>query len=278
MAHSEKRTAQAAGGVQFPVGRSGWTVGQSVAAAVIVIMVVSYFAGGFLSDGIRDAIIAYVLVPLGKAKPHTVYQIGHVMEGFEEMAVYWAGIFLIYFKAKKALGFDGAAVKVMRAVKARDVWSAYPDVRYAGFLLLLCFVNNFFMLAAPTFPGRATFSSSMMVIAAVLAVLRIPAVCAAFDGSAGRILRIGGSAVGLFIAIAAVVISWAITRENDWRIAYIARHAGRGAVLEIEPITIKNRALRHVFYKEFELGRDRDYMMNRFYGIKDVVLVGEKKK
>ena len=264
--------------MQFPVGRSGWTVGQSVAAAVIVIMVVSYFAGGFLSDGIRDAIIAYVLVPLGKAKPHTVYQIGHVMEGFEEMAVYWAGIFLIYFKAKKALGFDGAAVKVMRAVKARDVWSAYPDVRYAGFLLLLCFVNNFFMLAAPTFPGRATFSSSMMVIAAVLAVLRIPAVCAAFDGSAGRILRIGGSAVGLFIAIAAVVISWAITRENDWRIAYIARHAGRGAVLEIEPITIKNRALRHVFYKEFELGRDRDYMMNRFYGIKDVVLVGEKKK
>ena len=113
----------------------------------------------------------------------------------------------------------------------------------------MAFINNFFILAAPTFPARATFSSSLMVMAAALAVIRIPAVKEALAGHAGRTLKIGG-----------------------------ASHAGSGKVLEIEPIRIKNRALRHVFYKEFELGRDRDYMMNRYYGIKDVKLIGETKK
>ena len=115
-------------------------------------------------------------------------------------------------------------------------------------------------------------------MAAALAVIRIPAVKEALAGHAGRTLKIGGGAVALFIAAATVVVSVAITRENDARIAYIASHAGSGKVLEIEPIRIKNRALRHVFYKEFELGRDRDYMMNRYYGIKDVKLIGETKK
>ena len=266
-------------GETIPEGKSGFTAGQGIAAALILLMAVSYFAGGFLGDSIRDCIINYVLEPLGKAKPKTVYQISHVMEGFEEMAVYWAGIFLIYFKAKKELGFDKAAVKKLnRAVKARDLWDTYPEVRYAGCLIAMAFINNFFILAAPTFPARATFSSSLMVMAAALAVLRVPAVQKAFAGHAGRTLKIGGGAVALFIAAATVVVSVAITRENDTRIAYIASHAGSGKVLEIEPIRIKNRALRHVFYKEFELGRDRDYMMNRYYGIKDVKLIGETKK
>ena len=184
-----KKERLAEKGETLPEGKSGLTAGQGIAAALILLMTVSYFAGGFLGDSIRDCIINYVLEPLGKAKPKTVYQISHVMEGFEEMAVYWAGIFLIYFKAKKELGFDKAAV-------------TYPEVRYAGCLIAMAFINNFFILAAPTFPARATFSSSLMVMAAALAVLRIPAVQKAFAGHVGRTLKIGGGAVALFIAAA----------------------------------------------------------------------------
>ena len=261
-------------GEVLPAGTSGLTAGQLLAVVLIVLLVISYFAGGLISTGLRDAIVAYVLAPLGKDTPKTIYQISHVMEGFEEMAIYWAGIFFIYFKVQKALGFDKAAVRQLnRKVRAREVWQAYPEVRYAGFLILLCFVNNFWILAAPTFPARATFSSALMMMGSAIAVLRIPVVEQALSGSAGRVLCLGGTAVGLFIAVAAVVVSWAIARENDWRIAYIAERAGSQAIVELPPIEIKNRALRHVFYKEFEIGRDRDYMMNRYYGIKDIKLV-----
>lgn len=263
-------------GEELPRSAGAFSVWQAVPLVLILLLAASYFAGGVISDVLRDGIIAGVLVPLHLDKPHTVYQISHVMEGFEEMAVYWAGVFFVYFQARRVLGFSGPFIRALnREIRARDVWQAYPSVRYAGCLIALCFVNNFFMLAAPTFPARATFSSSMMVMAAALALLRMPEVQTALSGGARRILCAGGAAMALFIAAAAVTVSWAITRENDWRIAYIAGRAGSGAVVELPPIEIKNRALRHVFYKEFELGRDRDYMMNRYYGIKDVKLLGE---
>lgn len=258
-------------------GQSGFTAGQLLAVVLIVVLVISYFAGGFISTELRDAIVVYVLAPLGKDTPKTIYQISHVMEGFEEMAIYWASIFFIYFKAKKALGFDNLTIRQLnREVRAREIWVAYPEVRYAGFLILLCFVNNFWILAAPTFPARATFSSALMMMGAAIATVRIPVVEQELSGYAGRVLCIGGAAVGLFIAVATIIVSWAITQENDWRIAYIAERAGSNAVVELPPIEIKNRALRHVFYKEFEIGRDRDYMMNRYYGIKDVKLIKTK--
>lgn len=261
-------------GESLPRAAGPFSLWQALPLALILVLAASYFSGGAISALLRDSIIAGVLVPLHLDKPHTVYQISHVMEGFEEMAVYWAGVFFVYFQARRVLGFSGAFIRSLnRKITARDVWRAYPAVRYAGFLIALCFVNNFFMLAAPTFPARAAFSSSLMVMAAALALLRMPEVQAALSGGAGRILCAGGAAIALFIAAAAVTISWAITRENDWRIAYIAERAGSGAVVELPPIEIKNRALRHVFYKEFELGRDRDYMMNRYYGIKDVKLI-----
>jgi len=149
-------------------------------------------------------------------------------------------------------------------------------VRYAGFLLALSLVNNLFILAAPTFPARATFSSAMMLLAAALALSREEAVKERLVAGAGRALKAGGLAVSLFLAAATVIISYAITVENDKRIAIIQSHAGSGEIVRLEPIEIKNRALRHVFYKEFELGRDRHFMVSQYYGIKDVELVEKK--
>ena len=257
-------------GETLPEGKSGFTAGQGIAAALILLMAVSYFAGGFLGDSIRDCIINYVLEPLGKAKPKTVYQISHVMEGFEEMAVYWAGIFLIYFKAKKELGFDKAAVKKLnRAVKARDLWDTYPEVRYAGCLIAMAFINNFFILAAPTFPARATFSSSLMVMAAALAVLRVPAVQKAFAGHAGRTLKIGGGAVALFIAAATVIFAVQLKAENDLRLSRLEEKAGSGEILQFPPMETTQRALRHIFFTDYGNGVTKGGI-SRYYGIKTI--------
>ena len=256
-----------------PKAQAGMTAGQWAAVGVLGLLTVSYFSGGFIGDGLRDLIINGVLEPMGKAKPKTIYQITHVMEGFEEMAIYWAGIFFIYFKAKKALGLDKAFIREMnRNVSAKDVWKAYPAVRYAGALIVLALFNNFVMIAAPTFPARATFSSSLMVMAAALAVLRIPVVQEAFAGHAGKVLRIGGGAVALFIAAATVWISYGVTVENDARIAYIETKKNTGEVVWVPPMGRENRALRHVFYKEFreEKPLDRGSGVAKFYGVKEI--------
>lgn len=256
-------------GMQEEVG-SLFTIGQGITLALMGILVISYFAGGWIGAGIRDFLIAHVMVPLHLDKPKTLYLFSNVMSGLEEMAVFWVSIFLIYSLAKKALGFDTHSIHRMnQTVKARDIWRAYPEVRFAAVLIVLCFFNNFVMIAAPTFPARATFSSVFLFLMAVLTVLRIPAVQQAFSGRAGRILRIGGAAVGGFLAVSALLISVQVTEENDARIAYIASRQGTGEVVQFPPMETRTRALRHVFFVDFDNGITKRGVCN-FYGIKDI--------
>ena len=229
--------------------------GEIVTVGLILLFALSYFAGGFLGDGIRDLIISGVLEPLGKAKPKTIYQITHVMEGFEEMAVFWAGIFFIYFRAKKSLGLDKRFLRrVNQAVRARDVWTAFPEVRFAGAMIILCLFNNFVMIAAPTFPGRATFSSSLMVMAAALAVLRVPAV---------------QKALALFIAAATIVFAVQLKAENDLRLSWLEGKAGSGEILQFPPMETTHRALRHIFFTDYGNGITKGGI-SRYYGIKTI--------
>ncbi len=268
-----KRKLLADRGVLLPPGKPGVTLGEGAALAAIIILMISYAAGGFIGSAIRDGLIAGVLVPLGKAEPKVVYQFSHVMAGFEEMTIYLAGVVLVYTMAGHALGFSWDAVKKMNGtIKARDVWGAWPEVRYAGFLIALCFINNGFMIAAPTFPARAAFSSSLMIAAAALSVLRIPAVQEALAGKAGRILRAGGIAAGLFLAAAALMISVRVTVENDFRVDRIATEAGSGAVVAFPPMQTTQRALRHVFFVDFDNGITKRGICN-YYGVKDIQVV-----
>ncbi len=186
------------------------------------------------------------------------------------MAIFWAGIFLIYSMAKKALGLDSRSIRRLnQEVWAKDVWAAFPEVRFAGCMIALCFFNNFVMIAAPTFPARATFSSVCMFLAGVVAVLRIPVVQEVMEGTAGRILRIGGGAVGGFLAAAALLISIQVTEENDARIAYMAERQGSGEILQLPPMETETRALRHVFFVDFGNGVTKGGLC-RYYGIKDI--------
>lgn len=261
---------------RWNTGRLHFGMAQGVIIALILLLIISYFEDGFIGKSICDLLITGVLTPLHLDRPKTIYQITHVMQGFEEMAIYWASIFFIYFQSTKALGLTKIMVRTLnRKFSARDVWQAYPEIHYSGALIFLCFLNNFWIIAAPTFPARATFSSSLMFMAAVLAALRIPEIKQMLQEDARKILCIGGSAVGVFIAAATIMISSTVQQQHNQRVAYIAAQAGSGAIVHVPPIEVKSLALRHFFYKEFQEGRRLNGLMWKYFGVRKIVYEGE---
>ena len=248
-------------------------VGEGVLLAALALVLVSYFSGGWLAEGIRDFLVAHVLTPLHVTRPKTIAQFANVMAGFEEMVIYLGGICFIYGLAKRAMGITSAEIRALkRDVPLRAVWAAYPQVRYAGALFMLALFNNFVMIAAPTFPVRATFSSVCLILVGTLAVLDMPVVREMMHSRMGQVLRIGGGAVALFLAVSAVIVSYTMTEEQAVRIAYIESKAGSQAVVELPPIAMKNRALRHVFFADFGNGVTKGGLC-KYYGIKDIVIV-----
>ena len=258
-------------GMAFYKGHLSFSFGQGLVLAFIALLMVSYFTGGWLAGGLRDFLIQYVLVPLHQTRPKTIGLFTNVMSGFEEMVIYLLGIFFLYSLVKQALGIDKEAIRLLgREVKAKDVWRAFPEVRYAGALFAMAFFNNFVMIAAPTFPVRATFSSVCMILVGTLALLREANVQEILTtGRVANILRGGMLLAGLFTAGAALTISYTLTQENDRRIDYIASRAGSGDIITLPPIQLKNRALRHVFFVDFDNGVTKGGLC-KYYGVKDI--------
>lgn len=261
-------------GIALYKGKASFSIGQGLVLAFIAVLMASYFTGGWLAGAIRDFLIQAVLVPLHQTRPKTIELFTNVMNGFEEMVIYLLGIFFLYSLVKQALGIDKEAIRtVNREVKAKDVWRAFPSVRYAGALFALAFFNNFVMIAAPTFPVRATFSSVCMILVGTLALLREPDVQEILaKGRAAKILRGGALLAGLFTAMAALTISYTLTAENDKRIDYIASRASSGDVITLPPIQLKNRALRHVFFVDFDNGVTKGGLC-KYYGVKDIKVI-----
>ena len=248
-------------------------IGQGVLLVLLAVVLVSYFSGGWLAEGLRDFLVAHVLTPLHVTRPKTIAQFGNVMAGFEEMVLYLGGICIVYSLAKRAMGLSGKAIKVLnQKVSARQVWAAYPAVQYASVLFVLALFNNFVMIAAPTFPVRATFSSVCLILVGTLAVLDMPEVRDMMKSPMGRVLRLGGGAIGLFLAVSAVIVSYTMTQEQAVRIAYIESKAGSQEVVELPPIAMKNRAMRHVFFVDFGNGVTKGGLCH-YYGIKDIRIV-----
>lgn len=261
-------------GIALYKGHLSFSFGQGLVLAFIALLMVSYFTGGWLAGGLRDFFIQYVLVPLHQTRPKTIGLFTNVMSGFEEMVIYLLGIFFLYSLVKQALGIDKEAIRLLgREVKAKDVWRAFPEIRYAGALFAMAFFNNFVMIAAPTFPVRATFSSVCMILVGTLALLREANVQEILTtGRVANILRGGMLLAGLFTAGAALTISYTLTQENDRRIDYIASRAGSGDTITLPPIQLKNRALRHVFFVDFDNGVTKGGLC-KYYGVKDIQII-----
>ena len=234
-----------------------------------LILIVSYFAGGIVAKFLRDTIIFLILTPLGFANEKVVERFSHVMDGFEEMAIYWLIVFLIFVALKKFLGISKKSMeRVNKKISASDVLKNFPQIQFSLFLFALAIFNNFIMVAAPHFPARATFSSVAMILVGTIAILRLKPVSEKFSEQV--ILKFGSLLLGGFTIISALVITNNLRAENDLRIEKVKNAAEVGEeIVTMSPIEIKNRALRHVFFSDFDNGVTKDGVC-KFFGVKDI--------
>ena len=198
------------------------------------------------------------------------------MAGFEEMMIYWMSIFFVYSLLKQALGLQKQRLHCLKGrLRARDLWTAYPVIRYSAAMFGLALFNNFVMIAAPSFPARATFSAVIMILIGTIALLRDSTIQKALfaNRQAAHTLQFGGLAIVLFIAAASLTVMHTLRIENDARIALVQEAASRPNAQEVivtmPPIELKNRALRHIFFEDFDNGVTKGGLC-RYYGIKDI--------
>ena len=254
-----------------PVERT--RAGTLVLAAVLALLVLSYFTGGWIAGTLRDVIIGGVLTPLGQTKPLTIHLFTNLMNGFEEMAIYWFAILLFYARIKQQLVLTAAAVRAAaECVPLSAVLRRHPTARYAAFLMGLAICNNLVMLAAPTFPGRATFSSSAMLVAAALALLGDSAVMTALGTPARRTLCTAALLLFAYTGTAALLITQEMHAADAERIAQIENARARGeTVVHFPRIERTNRALRHVYYEDWDNNVTKEGAME-YFGLTDVVV------
>ena len=238
---------------------------------ILLVSIVSFFTTGFFWQAIEAAVVHGVFLPLGLTDPALHDRFNNTMQGFEEALIYLAGVAYVYFVSVHTLGVSKMHIRGLKEnVSWRTLAEDYPVLRYAAFLITLCFFDNLIMVGAPSFPGRALFSSSVMLILGVMVVLRIPEVREPLIVlREGRIWRIGGACVVGFIVAATMVVLHDIWREDSLRLAYIALEADAGEKAVFVPyseIPERRRILRHIAYDDFDTGLTRDPVSD-YYGL-----------
>ncbi|MBR5913489.1 MAG: hypothetical protein IKZ58_03935 [Selenomonadaceae bacterium] len=231
---------------------------------VTIIFTISYFFDSLITTTISNFFVNHIFPALDTSEKF-IERFENFMSKSEEMIIYWLIIILIYLPLRRALG-----VKKFGIV---DALKNFAEVRYATILFLLAIFNNLVMIFAPTFPARSTFSSVVMILIGIVAVIRLPLVREKFSvPSVARILKLGALSIGGFTIIAALFITYTLKQENDWRINEVAKAAEKyKPVVTFPPITLKNRALRHVFFVDFDNGVTRDGVC-KYYGIAKIVV------
>ena len=230
---------------------------------------ISYFNGSFITKNLHDFLVKTFFA---NASEKFLERFDNFMMKSEEMIIYWLIILAIYFLLRNALGFFGANWKnFSRQISLRDVLNFFPQIEFSLFLFALGLFNNFVMIAAPTFPARATFSSVAMFLIGAVVILRLEVVREKlFTKTAGKIVKLGAVAIGIFTYLAAFAITSDLRAENDLRIAEIKKSAAEGRdTLTFAPIEIQNRALRHVFFVDFDNGVTVDGLCE-YYKIKKI--------
>ena len=230
---------------------------------------ISYFNDSFITKNLRDFLTSTVFA---NASEKFLVRFDNFMMKSEEMIIYWLIIFAIYVLLRNALGFFGKGWKSFsKKISLGEVTKIFPQIKFSLFLFALGLFNNFVMIGAPTFPARATFSSVVMFLIGAVAILRLePVREKLFAKTSGMILKCGAAAIGIFTILSAFVITSALRQENDLRIAEVEKAVAEGRdTLTFAPIEIKNRALRHVFFVDFDNGVTTDGLCE-FYKIKKI--------
>lgn len=229
-----------------------------ILVGAVGIFLLSYFGGNLISGAIHD-FFAGVIFPVLNPSVKFMERFDNFMAKSEEFVIYALILATIFLPLKNSLGVT--KISLRSALK-------FEPVSYAATLLALALFNNLVMIGAPTFPARATFSSVVMILIGAVAILRIPAVSEKF--SRNVILKAGAVLIGGFTIISALVITKELRAENDWRISAVQKAAAENkSEVTFTPIEIKNRALRHVFYVDFDNSVTTGGLC-KFYGIEKI--------
>lgn len=258
--------------IRQQVSSYGFGISSMLIVASILFMLVSYLNGFFFSKWLGSLIYDNVAVPLGLANSHLKFQLSNTMAGLEELVVYLLTITQIYrYTFKKMVLRKNDIKNIMMRVKWREVMTAYPACYHAAALIALSVINNLVMMASPTFPGRAGFGSVVFLIIGAVNLFTIPQVYANLLGSSRK--KYLALFVGLtFIPMAIAVLYQHIVlyKEHNQRMIYVEKMVSQGETyLELEPLSLKNFVLRHVYFVEMN-NEVSKYGFNRYYRLKDL--------
>lgn len=243
---------------------------------VLIVTIVSFLTTGFVGKTVEEVVLYGVFLPLGINDPVLFDHFNNTMQGFDEALIYLGGIIYVYLISVRSLGvYKKSFSEVTQKVSWRELLEEYPKIRYGAFLIGLCFINNIAMIGAPSFPGRALFSSSIMFILGVMVIIDIPEVkYMLFERYEGLGWRIGGSCIISFIVIATMMILCNIYEEDTLRLSYIAQEAATGKkVVYVAPSEIpeQRRVLRHIAYDDFDTGLTHNPVC-AYYGLDKIIL------
>lgn len=223
---------------------------------MLLILIASYFCDGLVARGIKT-FCENIIFPSFDPSIKFLTRFDNFIMKSEEMIIYALILFLLFFRIKNLIPAGGKV--------------NLSDFPYSVFLFLMALFNNFVMIAAPTFPARATFSSVVMILIGALAILRDPAIQSrVFESRAGAVVKMGAFALACFTIFSSVAISFDIRAENNKRVAIIQDAADKKIYfVKFPPIDIRNRALRHVFFSDFDNGVTKEGLCE-FYRIEDI--------
>lgn len=250
----------------------GISISFGITAAFILIMVVSYINGGLLSKWLANLMYNNIAIPLGIATAHLKTQFFNTMSGLEEMLIYILTITEIYRFIFTKLALRKQDIRhLLKKISYKEILTAYPALWYTACYIALAALNNLVMIASPSFPARTTYGAVVFLIIAAASLFTIPEV------NQELLAKTRERSLALFAAVtviplaAATLIGYAVIyKENNIRMDYVEQQVSQGAeYIELEPLSFKNRVLRHIFFVELNNGVSK-YGFCRYYGIKDV--------
>ena len=220
---------------------------------------------------------SHIAIPLGLASDKLRNQFFNTMSGLEEMLIYLLTVGQIFRYAFYKLRLRKQDMQGQQRTGAfTQLIKQYPACRYAMAFFALCIINNLAMVASPSFPGRAVYGSVVFFIIGVMSLFTIPKVYDYFFGTS----RKQGLAffTGLILIPMASAVLWQhmlLHQENTARMSYVEKQVQQGAVfLELEPLSLKNHVLRHVYFVELNNSVSK-YGFCRYYGLQNVVVKEE---
>ena len=243
--------------------------------SLISVMLFSYLNSNFFSKFLCDLLYNNVAIPLGVGSPRLQIQLANTMSGIEEMAIYLLTVIQIFRYAFAKSGLHKKNLEpVLKSVKLHRLAPDYPILYSVAVWLLLALLTHCAMVAAPSFPARASYGSVVFFIIATISLFNIPAVHHFFLDTAShkKYLTFCFSAIMIPMVAATLYYQNIILKEDTARMNEVARLSAQGVKqIAVDPISTKIRVLRHIYVVDVNNGVTRGHICD-YYRLDDIKL------